>query len=89
MNIETARTFFTYGIATLILVGAFALIYQGRGDSAQAWLAIGSVLGFVLRDAGGAAATGQLLRVQAAQPTTTVTSGPPATATVTPGPTDG
>jgi hypothetical protein len=89
MNSDTARTLFTYAIAILVLIGAFFLIYQGRGDSGQAWLAVGAVFGYVFRDAGGAAATSNAVRIAAAQPTTTATAGPPATVTTTPTPTDG
>jgi hypothetical protein len=89
MTQDTLRTLFTYIVAVLILIGAFVLIFDARGDAGQAWLAVGAVLGYVFRDAGGASATGQVLRIQAAQPTATVTSGPPATATVAPGPVDG
>lgn len=66
MNQELLRTIATYGIATLVLLGAFLLIYQARGSDSQAWLAIGAVLGYVFRDAGGAAATGQAVRLQTA-----------------------
>jgi len=84
MNQDTIRTVATYAIATLILIGAFVLIFDAKGDPAQAWLVVGAIVGYVFRDAGGASATGMLLRVQAAQPTVTATSGPPATTTVTP-----
>lgn len=84
MSTDTIRTAATYLIAILILAGAFALIYTARGDSGQAWLAIGAVLGYVFRDAGGAAATRNVERIAAAQPTVTTDAGPPATTTVTP-----
>lgn len=71
-------------MAILVLAGAFVLIFANRGDSGQAWLAVGAVIGYVFRDAGGAAATGQVLRIQAAQPTTTVNAGPPVTVTTDP-----
>jgi hypothetical protein len=84
MSQDTLRTVATYVIAVLILAGAFVLIYQARGDVSQAWLAVGAVLGYVFRDAGGAAATRNVERIAASQPTVTTTSGPPATTTVTP-----
>jgi hypothetical protein len=77
MSTDTARTAATYFIATLILVGGFVLIYQGRGDSAQAWLAIGSVIGYVLRDSAGAQATANVSRINAsAQPSQVVNAQP-------------
>ena len=85
MNLDALRTAGTYGIAAVVLLASFVLIYQGRGDAAQAWLAVGTVLGYIFRDAGGASATNAVLRLQAAQPTVTATSGPPATVTATPG----
>ncbi len=87
MTSDTLKTAATYVIAALILIGAFVLIYQAKGDPAQAWLVIGAIVGYVFRDAGGASAAGQILRIQAAQPTVTATSGPPATVTSTPAPT--
>lgn len=67
MSSDMLRTAFTYAVAILVLLGAFALIYTNHGDDSQAWLAIGAVLGYVFRDAGGAAATGQVLKIQQAQ----------------------
>lgn len=53
MNRDTIQIVATYAIALLILAGSFVLIYQGIGDTAQAWLAVGLVAGYVFRDAGG------------------------------------
>lgn len=78
------RTIATYLIAALVLIGAFVLIYQGRGDAGQAWLAVGAILGYVFRDAGGAAGASNAASIVAAQPTITATSGPPASVTSTP-----
>ncbi len=76
MTSDTLKTAATYVIAALILIGAFVLIYQAKGDPAQAWLVIGAIVGYVFRDAGGASAAGQILRIQAAQPTVTSTPAP-------------
>lgn len=62
---EMLRVVATYLIAVLVLLGAFLLIYQGRGDEPQAWLAIGAVLGYVFHDASNAAATTHAVRVAA------------------------
>ena len=86
MNLDALRTAATYVLALVVLLASFALIYQGRGDAGQAWLAVGTVLGYLFRDAGGASATNAVLRLQASAPTVTATSGPPATITSTPGP---
>lgn len=75
MNQELVRTIATYAIAVLVLAGAFLLIYQGRGDTSQAWLAIGAVLGYTFRDAGGAAATSQAVKVAQATSATNGTTG--------------
>lgn len=79
------RTLLTYAIGALVLVGAFVLIYQGRGDSGQAWLAVGAVLGYVFRDAGGAAAASNAaMIVGSVQPpagSSPVASGPAAAPT--------
>lgn len=69
MSRDTIQLVATYGIATLVLAGAFALIWAARGDSGQAWLAIGAILGYVFRDSGGASATRSAIAVAAAQPT--------------------
>lgn len=84
MTSDTIKTIATYAIAGLILVGAFVLLFDAKGQDSQAWLTIGAIVGYIFRDAGGSAATGQVLRIQAAQPTATVTAGPPATATIAP-----
>jgi hypothetical protein len=73
----------TYGIAVLVLAGAFALIWFSRGTEEQVWLAIGLVLGFVFRDSAGASATNNAERIAAAQPTVSMGGDPPR-ATVTP-----
>lgn len=65
----------TYLIAVLVLIGAFILIFTERGDSAQSWLAVGAILGYVFRDAGGEAATRSVERIQASQPTVQVSQG--------------
>lgn len=62
-----------YAIAILILVGAFVLIYYQKGDSGQAWLAIGAVIGYVFRDAGGNAGARNAERVAQATNGTTPT----------------
>lgn len=56
MSPELVRTIATYLIAVLVLIGSFVIIYQGRGDVGTAQIALGAVLGYVFRDAGGAAA---------------------------------
>jgi hypothetical protein len=63
MDQATIRLVFTYLVAILVLVGAFVLIFTSTGDSGQAWLAIGAVMGYIFRDAGGAAATNNAIRV--------------------------
>jgi len=72
MNRDTVQLVATYVIALLILAGSFALIWQGRGDTAQAWLAIGAVMGYVFRDAAGNAATRNAERIATANTSPTV-----------------
>lgn len=83
VNRDLIQLIATYLVAVLILIGAFILIFAARGDSGQAWLAIGTVLGYIFRDAGGDAATRSVERIQASQPTMTTSGNPPIT-TVTP-----
>lgn len=72
-------------IAGSIVLGAFWLIATNpTGDNTQPWSVISLIVGWLIRDSAGTAATNSVLKVQAAQPTTTL-SVPPATATVTPG----
>jgi len=56
----------TYIIALAVLAGAFSIIYTAHGDSGQAWLAIGTVLGYIFRDSGGASAVRNSERAAAA-----------------------
>jgi len=74
-----------YVIAGVVILGCFVLLYQARGgDPTLPWATITLIVGWLIRDSAGNSATGQVLRIQAAQPTVTATSGPPATTTVTP-----
>lgn len=78
ISFDAIRFLFTYGIALYVLDKAFTLILTNIGDGSQAWLLIGSVIGYILRDAGGAAAAGQIARFQANQPPTlTLVPTPP------------
>ena len=72
-----------YVIAAMIVIGCFVLIYQGRGgDVTLPWAQIALVTGWLIRDSAGAAATANAVKVQNAMPTTTLTAGPPASATI-------
>jgi hypothetical protein len=74
---EAIQTGAKYLIALVVIVGAFLLIYQGRGDQVQPWTVIGLIVGWIIRDSAGESATGLVERVQQAQPTVTTTAGPP------------
>jgi hypothetical protein len=81
MTRDNIQLVMTYVIALLILVGSFVLIYQNVGDSGQAWLAVGAVLGYVFRDAGGSAGAHNAASVAAAGAPTIVDRRSPASST--------
>lgn len=66
MSSDTLQTIGKYVIAVAVIVGAFVLIYQQRGDSGQAWLAIGTVTGWIVRDSAGQSATTNAVKTIAA-----------------------
>jgi hypothetical protein len=72
MSSDTMRVLLTYGIAAIVLVASFILIYQGRGDQPQAWLVIGTMMGYIFRDTAGRQAVSDVERISAAQPTVRV-----------------
>jgi hypothetical protein len=77
MTADLIRTLATYLIALLILVGAFILIYQSRGDPSQSWLVVGAIVGYIFRDSAGAQATANVSRINAsAQPSQVVNAQP-------------
>ena len=65
MQADTIRLLASYLIAVLVLAGAFVLIYENRGDSGQAWLAVGAVLGWAFNRESSAAAARQTERAAA------------------------
>jgi hypothetical protein len=78
-------SFAKYVIATVIVIGCFILIYQGRGgDVTLPWAQIALVTGWLIRDSAGNSATANLVRAAQSQPTITATGGPPASVTSTP-----
>ncbi len=82
--IDLVQSVAKYAIALTVIVGCFLLIYQSRGDQVQPWTIIGLIVGWIIRDSAGNAATANVERIAAAQPTVTSTPGPPARTTVTP-----
>ena len=84
------RTLGTYIIGGLVVVACFYLINSTSGEHVQEWATITGIIGYLIRDAGGAAGTRAAERITAAnasaQPTVTTTSAgpPPTTTTVTP-----
>lgn len=68
MQSDTIRLLASYVIAILVLAGAFVLIYENRGDSGQAWLAIGAVLGWAFNRESSAASARQTERAIAITP---------------------
>jgi hypothetical protein len=81
---DQIQTVAKYVIALTVIVGCFVLIYQTRGDQVQPWTIIGLIVGWIIRDSAGNAATANMERLAAAQPTVTTTAGPPQRTTVTP-----
>lgn len=81
--IDTINGVAKYVIALAVIVGAFVLIYQGRGDQVQPWTVIGLIVGWIIRDSAGNSAASDATRIAASQPTVT-TSGNPPTTTVRP-----
>ena len=95
---DNIKLVFTYSIATLLIVGGLLFLYLSRLDdptnSNTAALIpliagfVGAAVQFVFSRETQTSTARQVERSYAAgissQPTTTVTSGPPATATVTP-----
>lgn len=75
---DTIRLVMTYVIAVLVLIGAFALIYQGRGDTGQAWLTIGLVTGFVFNKESTTSGARQTERAVTLGSTASVAPPPPA-----------
>ena len=82
MTSDTIRSVATYVIAAIILVGSFVLIYTGRGDAAQAWLAVGAIVGYVFRDSAAQASTANVSRIVAAAQSTAPAAAPVAPAGV-------
>ncbi len=77
-----------YVLGVVIVAACFWLIATTAGEHVQEWATITGIIGFLIRDAGGAAGTRAAERITEsnanAQPTTTVTSaGPPATSITT------
>ena len=72
----TIRMAGTYLLLLIGLVGAFALIYFGRGNEDQAWPVILLILGALVRDAASIQSANSTERIAAASPP----SGPPADA---------
>lgn len=87
--IDTINGVAKYVIALAVIVGAFVLIYQGRGDQVQPWTVIGLIVGWIIRDSAGNSAASDSARIAASQPTVTTSSGPPATTTVRPAEVEG
>jgi hypothetical protein len=86
MSTETIQTVAKYAIALVVIGGCFAIIYQAppEADVTQPWTIIGLIVGWIIRDSAGNAATSNMERIAAAQPTVTTTAGPPQRTTVTP-----
>jgi hypothetical protein len=84
------RTVGMYLLGLIIIAGCFYLIASAPADREpiQEWATITLIVGYLIRDAGGAAGTRAAERITAAnaeaQPTVTTTSGtPPAQTTTT------
>lgn len=75
--IELVQVAAKYIIALIVILGCLVLIYQGRGDQVQPWTVIGLVVGWIIRDSAGNAATANMERIAQTQPTVTTTAGPP------------
>jgi hypothetical protein len=82
---ETIQTVAKYAIALVVIGGCFLIIYQATPDAdvTQPWTIIGLIVGWIIRDSAGNAATSNMERLAAAQPTVTTGGNPPRT-TVTP-----
>ena len=86
------RTVGMYALGLIIIAGCFYLIAAAPADREpiQEWATITLIVGYLIRDAGGAAGTRAAERITAsnaaAQPTTTMTTqgDPPTTTTVQP-----
>jgi len=63
---ELIDTIAKYVIATMVLVGCFVLIYQSRGDDVQAWTVAGLIVGWIVRDSAGNAASANTAKIAAA-----------------------
>jgi hypothetical protein len=94
---DNIKLTFTYVIALVVIVGGLYMLYQTRLDPPEADVQgmrlllsgfIGMALQYVFNRETATATARQVERTynsaMASQPTTTVTSGPPATATITP-----
>lgn len=66
MSADTFQAAAKYVVALVILIGAFVLIYQEKGDVTQAWTVIGLVAGWIVRDSAGQQATSNAVKTIAA-----------------------
>lgn len=66
MSRELIDTIAKYLIALITVVACFFLIYQGRGDEVQAWLLLGLIVGWLIRDSAGNTASANTAKVAAA-----------------------
>jgi hypothetical protein len=83
---DAINTVAKYLIAGIVAIGCLLFIYQGRGDEVQAWLMLGLIVGWLIRDSSGNAATANMERLAAAQPTVTTGGNPPRTVVTPPDP---
>ena len=86
MNDLSVRTIGMYILGGLIVAACFWLIRTTPGEHVQEWATITGIIGYLIRDSGGAAGTRAAERITKsnhdAQPTITTTSaGPPRTTT--------
>ena len=66
MTKELIDTIAKYIIALVVVGSCFFLIYQGRGDSVQAWTLLGLVVGWLIRDSAGNTASANTAKIAAA-----------------------
>jgi len=78
---DTLREWLTFLMGIALIAAMLVLIYNSRGEEAQAWLVIGIV---VQNFFSSSQSTRNFRQFQQSQPTVTTTTGPPQRTTVEP-----
>ncbi len=72
MTSDAIQTLAKYVVAVAVIVGCFVLLYTAKATDTQPWTVIGLIVGWIVRDSAGQAATTNAVKtIQAAQGGTT------------------